>query len=99
MHGVVPRIVLAFALLGLPATALAQPFPSGPISIVVPLAPGDAADITARVTNRSGEPPLNAPASDRSSMGVNRLPGAIAKMGSHAIGCALALNASKPRKL
>ena len=48
MHGVVPRIVLAFALLGLPATALAQPFPSGPISVVVPLAPGDAADISAR---------------------------------------------------
>ena len=42
------RMVLAFALICLPAIAQAQPFPSGPISIVVPLAPGDAADITAR---------------------------------------------------
>ena len=38
------RIVLAFALICLPATAQAQPFPTGPISVVVPLAPGDAAD-------------------------------------------------------
>jgi tripartite-type tricarboxylate transporter receptor subunit TctC len=31
------EIVLAVALIGLPATARAQPFPAGPISIVVPL--------------------------------------------------------------
>jgi tripartite-type tricarboxylate transporter receptor subunit TctC len=42
------RIFLAFSLLGLLAAAHAQPFPTGPISIVVPLAPGDAADTTAR---------------------------------------------------
>jgi tripartite-type tricarboxylate transporter receptor subunit TctC len=42
------RIFLACALSGLPATAQAQPFPTGPISLVVPLAPGDAADIAAR---------------------------------------------------
>ena len=36
------HIVLAFALVCLPAAALAQPFPTGPISIVVPLALGDA---------------------------------------------------------
>jgi len=41
------RIVLAFALICLPATAQAQPFPTGPISVVVPLAPSDAADIAA----------------------------------------------------
>lgn len=48
MKRVAHRIVLAFALLCLAAIARAQPFPAGPISIVVPLAPGDAADIAAR---------------------------------------------------
>jgi tripartite-type tricarboxylate transporter receptor subunit TctC len=48
MNGVAQRIVLAFALLCLPAIAQAQPFPIGSISVVVPLAPGDAADIAAR---------------------------------------------------
>jgi len=42
------RMVLACALIGPLAAAQAQPFPAGPISIVVPLAPGDAADVTAR---------------------------------------------------
>jgi tripartite-type tricarboxylate transporter receptor subunit TctC len=42
------HIVLAFALIGLPATVHAQQFPAGPINVVIPLAPGDAADITAR---------------------------------------------------
>ena len=33
------RIFLACALIWLAATAQAQPFPTGPISLVVPLAP------------------------------------------------------------
>ena len=41
-------VVLACALMVLPAIAQTQPFPAGPISVVVPLAPGDAADVTAR---------------------------------------------------
>ena len=58
-----------------------------------------APDTTARASSRSGEPSLNAPAIARSVNGVSRPPGAIAKMGSHAMGRALALNASSPRKL
>ena len=42
------RIFLACALIWLPATAQAQVFPTGSISVVVPLAPGDAADVAAR---------------------------------------------------
>jgi tripartite-type tricarboxylate transporter receptor subunit TctC len=40
--------LLACALIGLPAAPRAQPFPAGPITIVIPLAPGDAADMAAR---------------------------------------------------
>ena len=42
------RLVLAIAFICVPAATQAQSFPTGPISIVVPLAPGDAADIAAR---------------------------------------------------
>lgn len=41
-------IVVAAALVLMPTSAMAQSFPAGPISLVVPLAPGDAADISAR---------------------------------------------------
>ena len=48
MNGVLRRISLAFALVLSTSHVHAQAFPAGPISIVVPLAPGDAADISAR---------------------------------------------------
>ena len=48
MNRFAQRIVLAFALISLPASAPAQQFPAGPINVVIPLAPGDAADVTAR---------------------------------------------------
>jgi tripartite-type tricarboxylate transporter receptor subunit TctC len=43
-----PSALLAGALIGLPAATRADPFPAGPITVVIPLAPGDAADIAAR---------------------------------------------------
>ena len=42
------HLFLAVALIWMPVSAQAQSFPTGPISVVVPLAPGDAADTTAR---------------------------------------------------
>jgi len=42
------RLILALALVGQWSTADAQLFPNSPIHLVIPVAPGDAADITAR---------------------------------------------------
>ncbi len=57
------RFLLAAVLSGLTGGASAQTFPAGPISIVVPLAPGDGADIAARamgeeIARRLGVPVL-----------------------------------------
>lgn len=50
MHGVTRRavVLLPAALACLPAFGQAPRFPNGPIHIVVPLAPGDAADVSVR---------------------------------------------------
>ena len=55
------RLVIAIALVCLPACVLAQSFPSGAINVVVPLAPGDAADIAARAMGEEISRSLNAP--------------------------------------
>jgi len=65
----VRRIFLALALI-MPACALAQAFPNGPISVVVPLAPGDAADIASRAMAEEMSRTLSTPV-----IAVNR-PGA-----------------------
>ena len=79
MHGIAQRIVLAFALVCLPAIALAQPIPTGPISVVVPLAPGDAADISARALGEEIARLLNT-----SVVVINR-PGAGGAVGTNSV--------------
>ena len=73
------RIVLACALAWLPATIAAQPFPTGPISLVVPLAPGDAADIAARALGDEISRLLKTPV-----LTINR-PGAGGAIGTNAV--------------
>jgi tripartite-type tricarboxylate transporter receptor subunit TctC len=79
MHRVAQRIVLAFALLCMPAIAQAQPFPAGPISVVVPLAPGDAADISVRALGEEISRLLNTPV-----VVINR-PGAGGAVGTNSV--------------
>jgi tripartite-type tricarboxylate transporter receptor subunit TctC len=55
------QLVLAMTLVCLTALARAQAFPNGPINVVVPLAPGDAADIAARAMGEEISRALNTP--------------------------------------
>lgn len=79
MNRFVQSIVLAFALIWLPATAQAQSFPSGTVSVVVPLAPGDAADTTARALGEEISKLLKTPV-----LTVNR-PGAGGAIGASSV--------------
>ena len=73
------RLLLACTLLWLSVAAQAQPFPSGPINLVVPLAPGDAADITARALGEEISRLLKTPV-----LSTNR-PGAGGAVGTSAV--------------
>jgi len=73
------RILLACALIWPSATTQAQPFPAGPISLVIPLAPGDAADIAARALAEEISRLLKTPV-----VAVNR-PGAGGAMGTKSV--------------
>ncbi len=73
------HVLIAVAFVCLPACALAQPFPSGPISVVVPLAPGDAADIAARVMGEEISRLMNTPV-----FAINR-PGAGGAVGANSV--------------
>ena len=73
------RTFLACAFIWLPATAHAQPFSTGPISLVVPLAPGDAADIAARALGEEISRLLKTPV-----LSINR-PGAGGVVGTNGV--------------
>ena len=73
------RRLCFFLLLGVSSWVQAQAFPNGPISVVVPLAPGDAADISARALGEEMSRLLNVPV-----LAVNR-PGAGGAVGTQAV--------------
>ena len=79
MRWLAERIFLACALIWLPAAAQAQRFPAGPITLVVPLAPGDAADIAARALGEEISRLLKTPV-----LSINR-PGAGGAVGTHSV--------------
>ena len=79
MKGFAERILLACALVWPAATTHAQPFPTGPISLVVPLAPGDAADIAARALGEEISKLLKTPV-----LSINR-PGAGGAVGTNSV--------------
>src|SRR4030081_1238309 len=61
MKRIAPQVVVAVVLACLAIAARAQTFPTGPISIVVPLAPGDAADVAVRAMGEEISKLLNTP--------------------------------------
>lgn len=71
---VMVAVVLACAVL-----AQAQPFPAGPINVVIPLAPGDAADVSGRAMGEEISKLLNTPV-----LAVNR-PGAGGALGTSSV--------------
>jgi tripartite-type tricarboxylate transporter receptor subunit TctC len=73
------RFLLAAVFSGLAGGAFAQVFPGGPVSIVVPLAPGDAADIAARAMGEEMARQLGVPV-----VAVNR-PGAGGAIGAASV--------------
>src|SRR5882672_6316136 len=79
MKWLAQRFFLASALIWLPATAQAQPYPTGPINLVVPLAPGDAADIAARALGEEISRLLKTPV-----LSINR-PGAGGAVGTNGV--------------
>ena len=79
MQAVVERIVITFVLACLSAVGHAQSFPSGPINIVVPVAPGDAADISVRLLAEEIAKALN------TSVVVTNRPGAGGALGTNAV--------------
>lgn len=79
MQAAVQRIVITLVLACLPAFGQAQSFPNGPISIVVPLAPGDAADTTVRLLGEELAKALN------TTVAITNRPGAGGALGTNSV--------------
>ena len=79
MQAVAQRFFLTLALACLPVLSHGQTFPNGPINIVVPLAPGDAADISVRLLADEIASTL------RTSVTVTNRPGAGGALGTEAV--------------
>jgi len=73
------RTVITFVLAVVPAWSHAQSFPNGPINIVVPLAPGDAADTTVRLLGEEIAKALNV------TVTVTNRPGAGGALGTNTV--------------
>ena len=79
MQAMAPRLVIVLLLACLPALAQTQAFPNGPINIVVPLAPGDAADTTVRLLADELAKTL------RTSVAVTNRPGVGGALGTNTV--------------
>ncbi|MEO6407808.1 MAG: tripartite tricarboxylate transporter substrate binding protein [Burkholderiaceae bacterium] len=79
MQPVAQRIVITFVLACAYAVGPAQAFPNGPINIVVPLAPGDAADISVRLLGEEMAKSLSTP------VVVTNRPGAGGALGTNTV--------------
>jgi len=79
MFGRTARALVALALIAVAPAAFAQGYPSGPISMVVPLAAGDATDIAARAIGEALAHELKVPV-----IPVNR-PGAGGALGTDVV--------------
>ncbi len=78
-RAVATRLLITALLACVPALGHAQAFPSGAVTLVVPLAPGDAADMTARQLGEEMAKALN------TSVVVNNRPGAGGAVGTQAV--------------
>lgn len=79
MPAALQRIVIGLAIACLHAIGQGQTFPNGPVNIVVPLAPGDAADISVRLLSEEIARALGAP------VVVTNRPGAGGALGTNAV--------------
>lgn len=79
MKRYITQLFFALVLAGLSFTATAQPFPTSSINLVIPVAPGDAADITAHALGDELSKLLKTPV-----IVINR-PGAGGAVGTHSV--------------